>query len=161
MSHTHFAKILFQTILFLKEWKQSFSLFFYIFLFVGFFLILGARANRKRRELVFDLFYIYHFWLRILEVDPITRNPLPRAITQFPVHTCFSMFAISPLWTSEIWVTFLTMQTRGKEHNRGGTQLKTAPGITVRGQGRGTQFLPAVTSKQLLLRSARPLVINS
>lgn len=38
-------------------------------------------------------------------------------------YTNISMFTISPVWTLYIWVTFPLMQTRGKEHNRGDTDL--------------------------------------
>lgn len=57
-------------------------------MFFSLFLNFGSKKKLKKKgELFFELFYIYHFWLQIVELDPITRNPLPHGITQFPVHT--------------------------------------------------------------------------
>lgn len=60
------------------------------------FLNVGSKNKLKKGELFFELFYIYHFQLQTVEPDPITRNPLPRAITEFPACT-LSMVTISHL----------------------------------------------------------------
>lgn len=141
------------TVSILSRSKRSFSFF------TCFFLNLEARSNWKRRDLVFEPFYFYHFWLQIVELDPITRNLLPFTITQFPVHELQDVHYFPRLGLIHLGDLPFHADKRRRTQQRW-HRLQTASGLIIRRQGRDTEFPTVLTSKHLLLRSTKPLVIT-
>lgn len=113
------------------------------------------KQEQKKGELFFELFYIYHFQLQTVEPDPITRNPLPRAITEFPACT-LSMVTISHLDLQSSDLSSAVDKRKRTQHRRYRLQ-RTVPGTINRGRERISEFLPVVATSSCCSGQTGPL----